>query len=216
MFHPIKFSVLIAAFAFAGACAPTPTNNDVQSQDAAQTTDTPPADTGPACTGTQPPAGSTYCAMPGCPFRPVSLPLCDGSGDYAFYGEDYCQTTATVMVISAGWCVPCQMEAPMIQSLITDAYADRGVRVITVYAQNPNGGTPDDTNCNNWRTRFHLTSHMTRDPNGLTQVYTPMNAFPSNLVIDQNGNIFDVLYGSESGLTTMVSDVDAILASQGR
>ena len=43
----------------------------------------------------------------------------------------------------------------------------------------------------------------------------PGNAFPSNVVIDQNGNIYDVLYGSESGLTTLTSDLDAILATQG-
>lgn len=103
----------------------------------------------------------------------------------------------------------------MIEQLITQGYADRGVRVVTVYAQNPDGSTPDDTNCNHWKSSFHLTSHMTRDPMGSTQRYVPGNAFPSNVVIDQNGNIYDVLYGAERGLTTITSDLDAILAAQG-
>jgi len=98
----------------------------------------------------------------------------------------------------------------MIEHLITQAYADRHVRVITVYAQNPDGSTPDDINCNHWRNAYHLTSFMTRDPMGATQRYVPGNAFPSNVVIDQHGNIYDVLYGSESGLTTLTNDLDAI------
>jgi thiol-disulfide isomerase/thioredoxin len=222
MFQPIKLSFVIAAFSLAGACAPATnqngdSGNDAQSTaDATPSDDAAPADSSAACVSTMPPDNSPWCAMTGCPFRPVSLPQCDGSGDYDFYGPDYCQATATVMVISAGWCVPCQMEAPMIQSLITEDYADRGVRVITVYAQNPDGSTPDDTNCTHWKTQFHLTSHMLRDPNGLTQVYVPMNAFPSNVIIDQNGNIYDVLYGTERGLSTMVSDVEAVVSAQGR
>jgi thiol-disulfide isomerase/thioredoxin len=220
MFQPIKLSFVIAAFSLMGACAPPANQNDSGSDDASAQDATPedstPADTGPSCVSTVPPDNSPFCAMTGCPFAPVSLPQCDGTGNYDFYGPDYCQSTATVMVISAGWCVPCQMEAPMIQSLITEDFADRGVRVITVYAQNPDGSTPDDTNCTHWKNQFHLTSHMLRDPNGDTQRYVPMNAFPSNVIIDQNGNIYDVLYGTERGLSTMVSDVEAVVSAQGR
>jgi hypothetical protein len=117
------------------------------------------------------------------------------------------------MVISAGWCGPCMMEAPEIESMVTQAYHDRHVRVLTVYAQNPDGSTPDNAHCTNWKNAYHLTSRMLRDPMGLTQVYTPMNAFPSNLVIDQNGNIADVITGADLG--TMTADLDAILMAQG-
>ena len=215
MNYSIKLSVVLASLAL-GACGPAATSQDAGT-DVLMSQDTAPADVAPAdaqaCVSTVPPA--PYCAMSACAFAPVSLPLCDGSGNYDFYGADYCGVTATVMVISAGWCVPCMQEAPMIQHLITEAYADRHVRVITVYAQNPDGSTPDDVNCNHWRNAYHLTSTMTRDPMGATQRYVPGNAFPSNVVIDQHGNIYDVLYGSESGLTTLTSDLDAILATQG-
>ncbi len=215
MTSPLKLSAVLASLAL-GACSPPVTNTgDTATQDAVSQ-DTTPADTGPTCVSTQPPANSPWCAMTGCPFRPVSLPLCDGTGDYEFYGPDYCNTTATLLVVSAGWCVPCMQEAPMIEQLITQGYGDRGVRVITVYAQNPDGSTPDNTHCNMWKNAYHLSSHMVTDPAGLTQIYTPMNAFPSNVIIDQNGNIYDVLYGTERGLTTMTSDLDAILAAQGR
>ena len=217
MKHSFSLVAAITTLGFT-ACAPpavTPdAGADVFSPSDTASVDSPPTDT-QACVSTIPPAGSAYCAMNGCPFAPVSLPLCDGTGNYDFYGSDYCGARATVVVISAGWCVPCMQEAPMIESIVTQGYAARGVRVITVYAQNPDGSTPDDTNCNHWRTAYHLTSHMTRDPSGATQRYVPGNAFPSNMVIDQNGNIYDVLYGSERGLSTLTSDLDAILAAQG-
>jgi thiol-disulfide isomerase/thioredoxin len=169
------------------------------------------------CSGHQPPANAQYCSMIGCPFRPVTLPGCDTSETpYEFYGSDFCTATATVLIVSAGWCVPCMMEAPMIEQLITEGYASRGVRVITVYAQNPDGSTPTPTHCNMWASAYGLTSHLTIDPQGLTNVYTPGNAFPSNLVIDQNGNIYDIGYGLDTGLTAMRADLDAILQAQGR
>ncbi len=214
MNHSLKLSLAIAAFAL-GACS-TPAPGVDAGTDVATVQDTPPATDAPVCVSTVPPANSPWCAMNGCPFRPLTLPTCDGQGDYVFYETDYCQTTVTVMVIAAGWCQPCMVEAPMIERLVTQAYADRGVRVITVYAQNPDGSAPaNDTFCLRWRDQFHLTSHMTRDPTGLTNVYTPGNAFPSNVIIDQNGNIYDVMYGTERGLTTLVADVDAVLAAQG-
>ena len=217
MKYSFALPVILASMAFT-ACGSNTGVHDAGT-DVVSSNDTTPADSTSAdtqaCVSTAPPPNSAYCAMSGCAFAPVSLPHCDGSGNYDFYGPDYCGVRATVMVISAGWCVPCMIEAPMIQSIITEGYADRGVRVITVYAQNPDGSTPDDTNCNNWRTAYHLTSHMTRDPMGATQRYVPGNAFPSNVVIDQHGNIYDVIYGSETGLTTLTSDLDAILASQG-
>jgi thiol-disulfide isomerase/thioredoxin len=227
-----KLTVVLSAVALAactGGTTPTDTgmNSDTTPQDAAA--DATPTDSQPGdaqvCVGHQPPANSPWCAMSGCPFRPVSLPRCDGAGNYDFYGPEFCGASATVLVVAAGWCVPCMMEAPMIESEITQGYAARGVRVLTVYAQNPDGSTPTPDHCMGWQTgtqrpssspRGPLTSTMLMDPDGLTQVYTPMNAFPSNVVIDGNGNIYDVIYGVERGLTTLTSDLDAILQAEGR
>ena len=165
--------VTIATLALA-ACG-TATTQDAGT-DVVMSQDTAPADVTPAdaqaCVSTVPPANAPYCAMSGCPFAPLSLPLCDASGNYDFYGSDYCGVRATVMVISAGWCVPCMQEAPMIQHLITEAYADRGVRDHGVRAESRRR-TPDDINCNHWRTAYHLTSHMTRDPSGATSATCP-------------------------------------------
>lgn len=215
MNFPTKLSLVITSAALGACSAPLPVVD--AGTDVATVQDTPPAVDAPVCVTTVPPPGSPWCAMNGCPFRPLTLPSCDGRGGYAFYETDYCAATVTVMVIVAGWCQPCMIEAPMIERLVTQGYADRGVRVITVYAQNPDGSAPtDDMYCLRWRDQFHLTSHMTRDPQGLTNVYTPGNAFPSNVIVDQNGNIYDVMYGTERGLSTLTSDIDAVLAAEGR
>ena len=200
------FPAVVAAISMT-ACGPGARPADA-SRDTAVTA---PADAA-VCIGSQP-TNENYCSMPSCPFQPLSLPSCDMPGtNYSFYGSDLCQTSATLIVISAGWCVPCQREAPIIQRDITAAYAARGVRVISVYAQNVDAGTPTINECTAWRDRYRLTSHMVIDPAGLTARWTPMNAFPTNIIVDQNGIIYDVIYGSD--LPRITDDLNAVLAAQ--
>jgi hypothetical protein len=162
--------------------------------------------------------------MMGCSFRGANLPRCDGAADYDFYGPEFCDASATLLVFAAGWSVPCMMDAPFIESEITQAYASRGVRVLTVYMQNPDGGPPSADHCMGWQTGAErpssmphgsLSNTMLMDPGGVTQVYTPGNAFPWYLVIDQRGHIVDVR-SSENALANLIADLNALLALEGR
>ena len=167
------------------------------------------------CRSSMPPSTANFCATKGCALAPLSVPLCDGSGTYSYYTNDYCDASATVISIVAGWCVPAEMEASMIETMITQGYAGRGVRVITVYAQAPDGSTPTAAQCLTWQTTYSLTSHMTFDTMGVTNVFTPGNAFPANVVVDEKGDIYDIVYGTSSSLTTLDSDLNSVLTSEG-
>lgn len=151
------------------------------------------------------------CTMEGCQFAPLDLPYCDGSGMFSFYGESYCSARVTLVVISAGWCVPCQQEAAEMQSQIIEPYAGR-VRVVTVYAQGvtrPSVATASA--CMSWKNRYGLTSHMVLDAAEITQRYFPNQAFPANLIVDGDGIIRHRVYGTSRGLQSLRDQIDALL-----
>lgn len=217
-----KLSVVVASLALAG-CMPmaTPTDTGSTPQDSGVTPDsgtvvvddsgTPPDDTGVACEATP---TTNFCSAEGCNFRDVSLPDCDdGAGDYRFYGGDFCTNQVTLLVIAAGWCVPCQMEAPMIEQLVTSNpdYAGR-VRVIAVYGQNPDYSPPTAAYCRQWKNRYHITAHMVTDPMGISQIYFPNQAYPSNMLIDRHGVIRYRAYGVSTGLADLRAQIDSLLA----
>src|SRR4051812_37111025 len=39
--------------------------------------------------------------------EPFKLTNCDGSGDWQFVNQEFCDSKLTVMSIAAGWCKPC-------------------------------------------------------------------------------------------------------------
>jgi thiol-disulfide isomerase/thioredoxin len=208
--RPPKSAVALAALALAG-CGSPPAGPapDASVDGGTQASD---AGAGLACGASIP--TDNFCAAEGCNFRPITLDRCDaGGGTYDFYGPDYCASKLTLLVVFAEWCVPCQEEAPMIQRLITEGYAGRGVRVVSVMAQNLGGEAPTADRCRNWQHAFRLTSHMALDSRGLTQVYFPMMAFPANILVDRRGQIVYRAYGASAGLSELRDAIDTALAA---
>lgn len=209
---------LSSALALA-ACGPGAATGDAGGNgDASQ-----PADTGgaplPACV----PPIEEACVQEGCRFAPITLRSCDpGEPEIPFYGSNYCDMNsagqpavrATVVVIAAGWCGPCQAEAPEIERIIRQGYADRGVRVISVVVQKPDYSASDAAFCNEWRTRYSLNSIMAFDPRMVTSRYFPDMALPSNMIIDRRGTIRWRQYGTSSGLSSMRTALDEVLAGE--
>lgn len=161
----------------------------------------------PACT---PPRLTNECTMQGCQFASLQLPYCDGSGNFNFYETAYCSNQLTLVVISAGWCVACQMEAAQMQDEIIARYQNR-VRVLTVYGQNVSRSAPTAAECMQWKNRYSLESHMVFDPMGLTQRYFPNMAFPANMIVDRDGVIQFREYGTSRGLQALKDQIDALL-----
>jgi hypothetical protein len=170
-------------------------------------------DAGAMCGPPPAPYGTTV----GRNFEPFFTPLtlCDGTTVFDFYGETegYCETSFTVLTMAAGWCVPCQMEARMIQSLIADAYADRGVRVVQALTQDASFQPPSTTFCQQWVDTYDLRFPVVMDPSQVTSQYFPMGALPATLIVDSRGVIRHREYGVSNGLMTIRTALDELLAA---
>lgn len=167
-------------------------------------------------------AGSSACAGdPGEPYGtsegshlvPFTLSQCDGT-PYSFYGEaeGFCDATFTVIVMSAGWCGPCRVEATQMQARLVEAYADQGVRVITSIIQNDDYEAPDLAFCQGWTDQYGLTNAVVIDPTQETSIYFPAGSLPATVIVDSEGVIRHREYGTTTGLATIRAALDALLA----
>lgn len=154
------------------------------------------------------------CVNVGCRFAPAILRSCDpGEAELPVYGADFCERRATLIVIVAGWCPPNMAEAPEIERYITQGYAARGVRVITVVVQKPDRSVADAAFCNAWRSNYSLTSTMATDPRMATGRYFPDMTLPSNMIVDRQGTIRWRTNGTSAGLAAMRAALDEVLAT---
>jgi thiol-disulfide isomerase/thioredoxin len=198
--------LLLALAAALAACGTEP---HVEMPDSGVSDDAAPE---PRCAPPSEPYGTTE----GRNFRPLRLPRCDETL-FSFYGEaeGYCEASFTVLVMSAGWCAPCRVEAPMLQTELADRYADRRVRVISVLIQDDAFAAPSPSFCQSWVNTYGLRFPVLMDTRQVTQVYFPMGALPANLIVDSRGVIRYREYGASAGLRTLRSALDRLLAESG-
>jgi thiol-disulfide isomerase/thioredoxin len=152
----------------------------------------PPTDGGsvpaPMCIATAPTTG--YCRTPGsCNLQAPTVTACDTSMAYDFYGAEYCNARATVIVVGAGWCGACQEEAPVVESTVTQPYRSRGVRVVTLLVENSDRSPATSAFCQRWQSRFGLTSRMVVDPSDTIGRRLSISGYPFIAVIDRRGRI---------------------------
>jgi hypothetical protein len=178
-------------------------------------------DSGPACNGTRPAPGTQTCAMTGCAVADFSLGHCNALGStYSFYGDGFCDATATVLVIGASG-TRSGGGAGVVQMQVASQFASRGVRMVVAYARASGTRTPTATDapeCVSWGTTSMITSDLLLDTTQTTVAYDPVNV-SAVVVVDQHGMIRDVVQGLDYATydATRVSSVlNAILASQGR
>lgn len=174
---------------------------------------TPPTDTGVVAAETYP--AGPYGSSVGRLFRPFSLTACNREGDEATWrldGPDFFTSQLTVISIAAAWCVPCQRESAQIQAQIIDRYAGQGVRFVQILVQNVDGSAITRPTCTGWATRYGITFPELMDPMFITQPFVPMTAFPGNIIVDRCGRIRWRQYGAETGLTSIRTAIDEVLA----
>lgn len=186
-----------------GAC--TPTARPMAEPDAGTQGDA--STEGPSC-GL--PTG-TYGATVGRTFRELELNECDGT-PFTFYNEDFCSSTFTVVSIAAGWCQPCHEETRLLEEHLTQAYADRGVRVIQILIQDENYRVPTERFCNNWVSRYGLTNTQLLDPEQISNIYFPDNSLPSTIIVDRQGVIRFRENGVSDMLGNLTNKLDELLA----
>jgi hypothetical protein len=203
----------LGAVLFLAACGGSPTTT---TDAAISVPDTGPAvDSGVACANHIPNPDTNpderYGTSEGRQFRPFTLPTCDNT-PYDFYGEDYCQATTrlTVLSIAAEWCAPCQAESSMLMDRIVVPYGDQ-VRVIQVVVQNASHGPADAALCQRWTDTYGLENVELYDAEQITNSYFPAGSLPSTVIIDNTGTIVYYENGAVDGLTTLTDQLDLLL-----
>lgn len=172
---------------------------------------------GDPCAAPVPPATAPYGTSVGRSFRPFTLQNCDGSGPYAFYGDNqWCEPThrLTLVSIAARWCVPCQIESEQLTDQITEYYRDQGVRVIQILVDGEvRGGGATMADCEAWVATYGLTNVELLDSGGAeTGRYFPSGSLPSTIIVDDEGIIRFYEDGVSVGLSTLRATIEAILA----
>ncbi len=162
-----------------------------------------------SCLSTPPTGG--FCTSPGsCSLQAPATTACDTRAPYDFYGVEYCNARATVIVVGAGWCGACQAEAPQIEAEITRPYRARGLRVVTLLTENSDR-TPATVDFGlRWQTRFGLTSRMVVDPTSSITRRVRLDAYPFVIVVDRRGRLRMAEAAPRSSRIRSV--VDAIIA----
>jgi thiol-disulfide isomerase/thioredoxin len=212
----LAYAFALSTFALAG-CGGGGTTGVTPPADAgtvvADVGTTPPADTGVTPAETYP--AGPYGSSVGRRFRPFTLTACNREGDEAtwrFDGPEFFSNQMTVISIAAAWCVPCQREAAQIEEQIIQRYAGQNVRFVQLLVQNVDGSAITAPTCRSWVTRYGITFPELMDPAFVTQPFVPMTAFPGNLIVDRCGTIRWRQYGAETGLTSIRTAIDEVLA----
>lgn len=163
----------------------------------------------PTCIATTPTSG--FCTSPGsCNLTAPRTTACDTRAPYDFYGAEYCNARATLIIVGAGWCGACQEEAPQVEQQITRPYASRGLRVVTMLTENSDRSPATVDFALRWQSRFGLTSRMVVDPGETIMRSVRLNAFPFVVLVDKRGRIR--MAEAAPHLTRVRSMVDALIA----
>lgn len=156
--------------------------------------------------------GAPYGTAVGRRFSPFTFDTCE-SAPFSFYGEaeGYCEAPFTLVTIGAGWCGPCRLEAEQMQELITEAYSDRGLRVVVALIQDNNYGPPSPEFCRTWVEQYGLTNPVLLDPFNETAIYFPEAALPASVIVDSAGVIVYREYGVSDELESVRARLDELM-----
>ncbi|MEQ8453695.1 MAG: redoxin domain-containing protein [Sandaracinaceae bacterium] len=133
-------------------------------------------------------------------FAPLTLGDCEGTPfDFYTSAGGICDADFTVLVIHAGWCADCRSEASELQAMVADAYAARGVNVVTALVLDDDWRAPDASFCRDWVTAYGLRSPVLLDPTHETGIYFPAALLPAFVIVDRDGVIRRRRYGYSEG-----------------
>jgi hypothetical protein len=80
-----------------------------------------------------------------------------------FYTGNDPSSRLLLVILSAGWCGPCQEEASTMPP-ITSMWWPKGIRFVTLMWQNPDGSNGTTDYSKTWGAQFHLNTPVVADP----------------------------------------------------
>jgi thiol-disulfide isomerase/thioredoxin len=137
---------------------------------------------------------------------------CDTGAPYDFYGAEFCNARATVVVVGAGWCSACQQEAPLLEAQVTRVYRSRGVRVVSLLTENSDRSPATVAFGLRWQSRFGLTSRMVVDPGDSIARRVRLSAYPFVIIVDRFGRLR--MAETAPRIARITTALDALLAER--
>jgi hypothetical protein len=116
---------------------------------------------------------------------------------------------AIMIDVCAAWCGPCNADQPGLVTL-AQSYGSRVV-FFGVIVQTASRQPGDLTTVDHWGTQYHVPYPMAADPDGVTQLYLPVEAYPEHLVIRTSN--MTLVWRNNGDDPMLQTQIDAILAN---
>jgi thiol-disulfide isomerase/thioredoxin len=142
------------------------------------------ADSGPPCLAAGQPFGVDPQAGHFVP--DIEVTACDGTR--TTLDSIRCPAPLTLLSVGAGWCQPCQEEAPMLEAAAV-ALAEEGVAIAQILFEDADGDPATSLFCQQWTDQFDLSIPVFVDPLGHTTELFDQATTPLNVVIDRDGRV---------------------------
>ncbi|MBW2456569.1 MAG: TlpA family protein disulfide reductase [Deltaproteobacteria bacterium] len=139
---------------------------------------------GPSCGAAVQPFGIDPGAGESVPDLEVTA--CDGTR--VTLDELRCPASLTLLSVGAGWCQPCQEEAPMLEAAAAEL-GDEGVVIVQILFEDGDGDPATSLFCQQWTDAFDLTIPVYVDPLGQSTELFDQAATPLNVVVDREGRV---------------------------
>ncbi|MCK6593066.1 MAG: TlpA family protein disulfide reductase [Polyangiaceae bacterium] len=158
----------------------------------------------PGCLAAAEPFGSDPAK--GESFPDIELTACDGS--VTSTAALRCQSKVTLFAVGAGWCGPCNEEAPDLEKAYQELL-DEDIGVVQVMVQDVMVNPATTLFCQKWVDTFDLTMPVYIDPAGKTLGTTDTMLMPLNVIVDRNGRALRTVIGGKLGDVTATLRAEA-------
>lgn len=112
----------------------------------------------------------------------IALQDCEGS-EHTFEALA-AEREALVLAIGAGWCVPCQEDAPVLDAFQAD---HEELRVVSVLVEDRDADPATRRFCSEWTEDYRISHLVLVDPAFMTDTLVSTDGFPAHAVLLPDG-----------------------------
>jgi hypothetical protein len=131
----------------------------------------------------------------------------------SIYGAGNPKPTVIVLVVSAVWCGPCQVESATILPAENAKYGPKGALFFLQLADGPSQGSPAElSHLISWTSKYETRFPAVIDPKYQLGSLFPSSAFPANLLVDtETMEIVEVISGIPKEGTSFFQTLEGLL-----